>query len=449
MQKLQRNYYAEFTISELNNKNGEWSENQVITVAYPTSAQLQIQLGALGGANSASIQFFNLDTLIQGLLWRDLYNNGTKKIEMSLYAGYKDTMPLVFKGFVQTCTSYRNSGSTETLTDLQAFEGGYLFQYGYINSTISEGTEFKDVLNYMLEGDEYTKLGCVSPDLKPLKKNTTFIGQITDLLNRNYAGYNTFIEKGQFHILGDNDVMEGELQVITDETGLLGTPRRSNIFVECDLIFEPRFRIGQFVSLISNNEIIKQKGFNQLYKIVNIKHSGQISPRACGQLRTTVTLAVLPKKYTVVQPSKPTTYDSKNVSTQWAKPVKNGKITSPFGLREKPIAGASTNHKGIDIGAPFNTPVYAPANGKVTITHKNGGYGNTVELNNGVINGKTVTSLFGHLNTWAVKSGDTVYQGQTILGYVGSTGISTGPHLHFEVRENGQPVNPTKYIGNL
>lgn len=448
MLKLQRNYYAEFTIKELNSKNNEWSENQIITVAYPTSAQIQIQLGALGGANSATIQFLNLDSSIQALLWRDLYNNGTKQIKISLYAGYQDTMPLVFKGWVQECTSYRNSGATETITNIQAFEGGYLFQYGYINSTISAGTEFKDVLNYMLEGDEDTKLGCVSPDLQSLKKNTTFIGQITDILNRNYAGYNTFVEKGQFHILGNNDVIEGDLQVITDETGLLGTPRRSNIFTEVDLVFEPQFRIGQFVSLVSNNEIIKQKGFNQLYKIVNIRHFGQISPRACGQLRTTVTLAVLPKKYNIVKPAQPTTYDSKNVSTEWDKPVKNGKITSPFGLREKPLPNASTNHSGIDIGADYNTPVYAPANGRVTMTHKFGGYGNTVEINNGLINGKTVTSLFGHLSSWAVKPGETVYKGQTILGYVGSTGVSTGPHLHFEIKENGQPVNPTKYIGN-
>lgn len=447
MLKLQRNYYAEFTIREKNNKNNEWSDNEVITVAYPTTAQFQIQLGALGGSNSASIQFLNLDTSVQALLWRDLYNNGSKQIKISLYAGYKTTMPLVFKGYVQTCTSYRNSGSTETVTDLQCFEGGYLFQYGYINSTISEGTEFKDILNYMLQDDDDTKLGCVSPELQPLKKNTTFIGQIMDLLNRNYAGYNTFIEKGQFHILGENDVIEGELQVINDETGLLGTPRRSNIFTEVDMVFEPQFRIGQFVSLVSNNEIIKQKGFNQLYKIVNIKHFGIISPRACGQLRTTVTLAVLPKKYNVVEPAKTTTYDSKSVSTEWEKPVKNGKITSPFGYREKPLKGASSNHKGIDIGAPYNTPVYAPANGRVTITHKYGGYGNTVELNNGVINGKTVTCLFGHLNSWAVKPGETVFKGQTILGYVGSTGVSTGPHLHFEIKENGSPVNPTKYIG--
>ena len=448
MQKLQRNYYAEFTIRELNSKNNEWTEKQVVTVAYPTTAQLQIQLGALGGANTASIQFFNLDSSIQALLWRDLFNNGTKQVRIDLYAGYKDTMPLVFKGWVQTCTSYRNSGSTETITDIQAFEGGYIFQYGFINSTISKGTQFKDVLNYMLQDDEDTKLGCISPELQTLKKNTTFIGQVTDILNRNYAGYNTFIEKGQFHILGEDDVLEGELQVITDETGLLGTPRRSNIFVEADLVFEPRFRIGQFVSLVSNNEIIKQKGFNQLYKIVNIRHFGQISPRQCGQLRTTVTLAVLSQKYNVVEPVKATTYDSKNVSTEWDKPVKNGKISSPFGLREKPLPNASGNHSGIDIAADLNTPVYAPANGRVTLTHKNGGYGNTVEVNNGVINGKNVTSLYAHLNSWAVKSGDTIYKGQTILGYVGSTGVSTGPHLHFEVRENGSPVNPTKYIGN-
>ncbi len=447
MQKLQRNYYAEFIIKEQNTKNDEWSET-VVTVGYPTTAQFQIQLGALGGSNSASIQFLNLDPSVQALLWRDLYNNGTKQIQMSLYAGYKDTMPLVFKGWVQTCTSYRNSGSTETITDLQAFEGGFLFQYGYINSTISAGTEFKDILNYMIQDDGETKLGCISPDLKPLKKNTTFIGQTIDILNRNYSGFNTFVEKGQFHVLGENDVIEGELQVITDETGLLGTPRRSNIFTEVDLVFEPQFRIGQFVSLISNNEIIKQKGFNQLYKIVNIRHFGQISPRVCGQLRTTVTLAVLPTKYNVVKPAQPTTYNSENVSTEWEKPVKSGKITSPFGYRDKPTAQASSNHKGIDIGASYNTPVYAPANGRVTLTHKMGGYGNTVEINNGNINGKNVTSLFGHLNSWAVKPGNTVFKGQTIIGYVGSTGISTGPHLHFEVRENGIPVNPTKYIGS-
>lgn len=449
MLKLQRNYYAEFRIRELNSKNNEWSDTQVITVAYPTTIQLQIQLGALGGSNSASIQFYNLDPSIQALLWRDLYNNGTKQVYIDLYAGYKNTMPLVFKGWVQECTSYRNSGSTETITNIQAFEGGYIFQYGYINSTISAGTEFKDILNYMLQDDEETNIGAISPDIKPLTKNTTFIGQIIDILNRNYAGYNTFIEKGQFHILGENDVIKGELQVITDETGLLGTPKRSNIFVEVDLVFEPQFRIGQFVSLVSNNAIIKQKGFNQLYKIVNIKHYGQISPNVSGQLKTTLTLAVLPKKYNVVEPVKPTTYNSNDVSTEWDKPVKNGKISSPFGLRDKPLANASSNHSGIDIAADLNTPVYAPANGRVTLTHKLGGYGNTVEINNGIINNKTVTSLFGHLNSWAVKAGDTVYKGQTIIGYVGSTGISTGPHLHFEVRENGSPVDPTKYIGTF
>lgn len=449
MQKFQRNYYAEFKITEQNQKTYEWEDTQVVTVKYPTTMQMQIQLGALGGANSAVIQFYNLDTSVQSLLWRDLYNIGTKKIEMSLYAGYQDTMPLVFKGWVQTCTSQRPSGSVNTITSIEAFEGGYFFQYGYINATIAKDTKFKDVLSYMLEGDENVTLGCVSPEISDLKRDTTFIGQIMDLLNRNYSGYNSFIEKGKFHILGSDELMTGDLLVISDESGMLGSPKRSNIFTEVDLIFEPQLRVGQGVSLVSKNPLMQERGFNQAYKVVNIRHYGTISPRQCGKLITTVTLAVLPKKYKKVEEAKPTSYNSKTVSTTWKKPIDLGigKISSPFGTREAPTKGASTNHTGIDIAAPYNTPVYAPANGQVVFSAISGANGELIRIDNGIINGKHVRSAYAHLAVRVVKLYQNVSQGD-VIGYVGSTGVSTGSHLHFGITEDGIPVNPIKYIGN-
>ena len=99
------------------------------------------------------------------------------------------------------------------------------------------------------------------------------------------------------------------------------------------------------------------------------------------------------------------------------------------------------------MGANSGSPIYAPADGKVTFVGARGGYGNCVMLDNGLLDNISLTSLFGHMQTWAVKVGQQVYKGQTIIGYVGSTGRSTGPHLHFEVKENGKVVNPLKYIG--
>lgn len=458
MQKLQRNYYAEFKIKEQNQKTNEFEETQVITVKYPTTIRIQIQLGALGGANSAAIQFINLDTSVQALLWRDMFNNGTKQIEMSLYAGYQNTMPLIFKGSVISCTSYRASGSVDTITSIEAFEGGNIYQYGFINATVAKNTKFKDVLSYMLEGDENVKLGAVSPEIADLKRDTTFIGQVMDLLNRNYSGYNTFIEKGKFHILADDELLEGDLLVITEESGLLGSPRRSNIFTEVDMLFEPQLRIGQGVSLISKNPLFQQKGFNQAYKVSNIRHYGVISPRESGKLLTTVTLSVLPKKYKKVEEVKPTTYNSNNVSNIWKKPIAEGigKITSPFGKRPAPLPGGkgSTNHRGIDIGAPLNTPVYAPANGQVVFSAYDGVNGEIIRIDNGIIDGQHVRSAYAHLASRVVKQYQNVSQGE-LIGYVGSTGkdekgesTSSGPHLHFGITEDMQPVNPVKYIGN-
>ena len=122
-----------------------------------------------------------------------------------------------------------------------------------------------------------------------------------------------------------------------------------------------------------------------------------------------------------------------------------GPITSPYGYRIHPIFKSRTFHSGVDIGGPFNGAVKASNAGKVIYTGWYGGYGKVVIIDHGLYNGAKITTLYAHLNSWCVSQGQYVSKGQ-IIAREGTTGYSTGPHVHFEVRINGKTTNPLSYI---
>lgn len=129
-----------------------------------------------------------------------------------------------------------------------------------------------------------------------------------------------------------------------------------------------------------------------------------------------------------------------NISFKWPCPG-SSRITSEFGAREQPAGGASTNHKGIDIGAPTGTAIVAAADGTVVISTYSYSAGNYIMLNHS----GGVYTVYMHCSKLLVSEGASVKKGQTIAK-VGSTGYSTGPHLHFGIRSDGQYVNPLKYV---
>lgn len=134
-----------------------------------------------------------------------------------------------------------------------------------------------------------------------------------------------------------------------------------------------------------------------------------------------------------------TTSDPNSIPAIWAH---SGKINNEFGFRRNPFGGRSYEfHGGLDIDGERGDIVISPANGKVVKAGWHGGYGNLIELDHG--NG--LTTRYGHLSKVEVTVGDEISRGQ-LMGQVGSTGRSTGPHLHYELRLNDRPINPRFFL---
>ena len=129
---------------------------------------------------------------------------------------------------------------------------------------------------------------------------------------------------------------------------------------------------------------------------------------------------------------------------QWLTPLTKYRLTSPFGMRYHPILKRDRMHNGIDMAAAANTPIYAARGGVViTAAYQKDGAGNYVQIDHG----DGFRSIYMHMTRYVVAVGDFVAPGQ-VIGYVGSTGLSTGNHLHFGISKDGKYVNPLEYIPN-
>jgi murein DD-endopeptidase MepM/ murein hydrolase activator NlpD len=137
------------------------------------------------------------------------------------------------------------------------------------------------------------------------------------------------------------------------------------------------------------------------------------------------------------------TFDKKQDSIIYLpsiRPILRGTISSGFGMRMHPLYHVMRYHEGLDISAPTGTPIYATANGTIRYAGKMSGYGNLVKIDHKY----GYSTRYGHMSKILVRNGQTVKKGEKI-GEVGNTGISTAPHIHYEVRYHGQPQNPAVY----
>jgi murein DD-endopeptidase MepM/ murein hydrolase activator NlpD len=136
-----------------------------------------------------------------------------------------------------------------------------------------------------------------------------------------------------------------------------------------------------------------------------------------------------------------TTPAAARVSVPSRMPLDDTRLTSDYGMRTHPVLGGRRSHKGVDLSAPTGTPIYATADGYISKAEWFSSYGKYVSIEHGA----NLQTRFAHMSDIAVTAGSRVKKGD-IIGYVGSTGRSTGPHLHYEVRIDGKAVNPVPYM---
>ena len=130
-----------------------------------------------------------------------------------------------------------------------------------------------------------------------------------------------------------------------------------------------------------------------------------------------------------------------SISVPSRSPLDQAMLTSDYGMRTHPVLGGRRSHKGIDLAQPTGTPVYATADGIVSKAERFSSYGNYIQIEHG----GEMETRYAHLSGYNVTAGQRVRKGD-LIGFVGSTGRSTGPHLHYEVRISGQPVDPRPYM---
>ena len=129
------------------------------------------------------------------------------------------------------------------------------------------------------------------------------------------------------------------------------------------------------------------------------------------------------------------------VSVPSRMPLEDARLTSDYGMRTHPVLKRRLGHKGVDLAAPTGTPIYATADGFVSKAERFSSYGNFVSIEHGA----RIQTRYAHMSSIAIAPGTRVSKGD-LIGYVGSTGRSTGPHLHYEVRIDGEAVNPVPYM---
>ncbi|MFC9955629.1 M23 family metallopeptidase [Streptomyces prasinus] len=150
-------------------------------------------------------------------------------------------------------------------------------------------------------------------------------------------------------------------------------------------------------------------------------------------------------RYEALVRQNPDAADGRKASAILIPPAGTLPVTSPFGSREHPLTGVTKLHTGVDFGAPQGAPVFATRDGRVTFAAMTSAYGNRVVIDHGTIAGKRLETTYSHLSALQITAGQTVTAG-TPVGLVGSTGLSTGPHLHFEVLLDGQYMDPMPWL---
>lgn len=437
-----------------------YSNTETIIVTMPITCSISTTRGLVTDSNSATIKLYNLAPNTRKKIFQDSFTLDSSKWHyVHVEAGYGNNLngvSTIFRGRVMQAYSYRDGGSVDTVTEIQA-QALDIFDCQVSTTILAGTTKIEAVQQLVNAGMPNCKLANVGELDGKILSDTSFDGNTIDAINE-ITGGKCFVDNENVNVLMNNEVLDVPVPVITDSNCLLSTPIRRDANLEVKMIFQPDLIVGQLLEIQSS----VSPNFNGQYKVLGFTHDLFFSGAVCGERITTVQLWILPllpgaiDQLTGNQQSATTGaykvngYDVSPVEMTstgvWVKPVAYGSISSGFGRRSRPTARASTNHKGIDYAVPIGTAVRATRAGTVKILSQGSiGYGHYIIIEHGTINGQKMQSLYAHLSRAIARNGAKVQAGD-IIGLSGASGNVTGPHLHFEIRRNGVPVNPLNYV---
>lgn len=291
MQKFGRTYRIDFEIGNLK-RIGAYDQPiplDSVSIGYPITTQFNISRTMSSAVNTANLTIYGLSQLTREKLYKDRYDM-TRYIKMDIYAGYNDGVSLVFSGYIKECQSFRQSGATEFMTRIDAWDGGLGMYLGEDNNTYPAGTAYQQILADLSSNMFGVSVGKISNNLpieKPLR-SITFNGKTYEDL-KSYTKDNMFIDNGVINFINtETDVIEGNIGLLNVDSGLLGTPERRDTNIIAEMIFEPSIVLGQQLELESQ----QLPYLNQIYKVLGVSHDGIISGAKGGSMITRLELFV-------------------------------------------------------------------------------------------------------------------------------------------------------------
>lgn len=273
MDKLGRNYFLK--VQKL--------EGDYLEIRPPFTMDFDVSRTILSSANTSTIRVYNLSEANRSQIRKDT-TDFDFNLNVVLQAGYQLNMPVIFQGNIKQAWSHRQR--VDFITEIQSFDGGFAMVNGTSNQTFKTGTPNVNVLRSLINDLPGVTQGTVGAFPASTIRGAAYSGRTADLLSQ-LSGNSFFIDNGKANILGDDECLQGSIQVIDSSTGLLGTPIREQNMLHLETLFEPRLILGQKIQLKSSTA----QNYNGFYRVVSIHHRGTISEATCGEAITTIGLA--------------------------------------------------------------------------------------------------------------------------------------------------------------
>lgn len=253
---------------------------ELIIIQLPLTINFNVQRDTQASLNHLDIDIYNLSESVRNRIFQDRFVRNDRTI--TLEAGY-DSLSMIYRGNIFYAHSWRNG--TNLITTISSLDGSYDTGQKMTFQTLSAGSTIKEVLDFLVGEltQESTSLerGTVGDFPDVLQRPVVLNGNTYDLIKK-YSQGQVFVDMGKVFVLKNNEVIPGEMPLISPETGLLDTPRRDAAYLTVNTLFEPRVTIGQMVQLQSAVLPV----YNGDYKVLGVNHQGTISSAVGGQCRS-------------------------------------------------------------------------------------------------------------------------------------------------------------------